>query len=259
MGSWFHRKILLWMLHFYSLTPAFSPENYIYSLAHKAGANKIKMRLSHLLISPDNKESACNARALSSIPGWGRSLGGGNGYPLEYSCLENPTDRGAWLAIVYGISKSWAILRDFYFFCPLELGEGHRGWSIAFKEWQTKMGSMSRSPTGPCLASLGWEDPLGKEMATHSSIFARKIPRTEEPGGLHMKLQRVRHDLATKQQQSYINMICRIRVRIQNPWGAQGFLAQVSLIFRRILLSIAKFYSDSYGHHLLYFVNRSGM
>ena len=43
--------------------------------------------------------------------------------------------------------------------------------------------------------SLGWEDPLEKEMATHSSILAWEIPRTEEPGGLQsIGLQRVRHD-----------------------------------------------------------------
>ena len=67
------------------------------------------------------------------------------------------------------------------------------------------------------LGITGVEDPLGKEMATHSSIFAWTIPWTEEPGGLHMRWQRVRHDLATKQQQSYINMICRLGARIQNP------------------------------------------
>ena len=50
--------------------------------------------------------------------------------------------------------------------------------------------------------SLGWEDPLEKEMATHSTIFAWKIPRTEEPGGLQsIGLQRVGHDLPTKEQQ----------------------------------------------------------
>ena len=50
--------------------------------------------------------------------------------------------------------------------------------------------------------SLGWEDPLGKEMATHSSTLAWKIPWTEEPGGLTVHgVKRVRHDLATKQQQ----------------------------------------------------------
>ena len=49
--------------------------------------------------------------------------------------------------------------------------------------------------------SLGWEDPLEKEMATHSSILAWRIPWTEEPGRLQsMGLQRVGHDLATKLQ-----------------------------------------------------------
>ena len=52
------------------------------------------------------------------------------------------------------------------------------------------------------LRSLGWEDPLEEKMATHSSIHAREIPWTEEPGGLlFMGSQRVRHDLVTKQQQ----------------------------------------------------------
>ena len=50
--------------------------------------------------------------------------------------------------------------------------------------------------------SLGWEGPLEKEMATHSSILAWKTPWTEEPGGLQsMGLQRVGHNLATEQQQ----------------------------------------------------------
>ena len=50
--------------------------------------------------------------------------------------------------------------------------------------------------------SLGWEDPLEKEMATHSNILSWRNPWTEEPGGLQsMRSQRVRHDLATQQQQ----------------------------------------------------------
>ena len=50
--------------------------------------------------------------------------------------------------------------------------------------------------------SRGWENPLEKEMVTHSGILAWEIPRTEEPDGLQfMELQRVGHDLATKQQQ----------------------------------------------------------
>ena len=53
--------------------------------------------------------------------------------------------------------------------------------------------------------SLEWEDPLEKEMATHSSILAWKISCVEEPGGLQsMGLQRVRHDLVTKQNQQHI-------------------------------------------------------
>ena len=52
------------------------------------------------------KASACNAGDLGSIPGLGRSPGEGNGNPLQYSCLENPMDRGAWWATVHGIAKS---------------------------------------------------------------------------------------------------------------------------------------------------------
>ena len=44
----------------------------------------------------DGKESACNTGDPSSLPGWVRSPGEGNGYALQYSCLENPMDRGAW-------------------------------------------------------------------------------------------------------------------------------------------------------------------
>ena len=54
----------------------------------------------------DGKESACNAGDLGSIPGLGRSPGGGNGYPLQYSCLENPMDRETWWAIVHEPTKS---------------------------------------------------------------------------------------------------------------------------------------------------------
>ena len=55
----------------------------------------------------DGKESACNVGDPGSIPGSGRSPGEVNGYPLQYSCLENPMDRGAWQATVHGVTKSW--------------------------------------------------------------------------------------------------------------------------------------------------------
>ena len=60
----------------------------------------------------DGKESACNVENLGSILGLGRSPGEGNGYPLEYSCLENSKDRGAWWATVNGIRNSGTRLSD---------------------------------------------------------------------------------------------------------------------------------------------------
>ena len=52
------------------------------------------------------EESSCNAEDAGSIPGSGRSPGGGNGNPLQYSCLGNPRDREAWQATVSGVAKS---------------------------------------------------------------------------------------------------------------------------------------------------------
>ena len=54
----------------------------------------------------DGRESVCKAGDTSSIPGLGRSPGGGHGKPLQYSCLENPMDRGAWRATIHGVTKS---------------------------------------------------------------------------------------------------------------------------------------------------------
>ena len=58
-----------------------------------------------LLCSSVSKASACNAGDLGSIPRQGRSPGEGNGNPRQYSCLENPMDRGAWQATVHGIPR----------------------------------------------------------------------------------------------------------------------------------------------------------
>ena len=64
------------------------------------------------------KEFAYNsgdAGDVGSIPGLGRSSGGGNGNPFQYSCLENPMDGGAWGATVHRVTKSWTQLSDFTF------------------------------------------------------------------------------------------------------------------------------------------------
>ena len=63
----------------------------------------------------DSKESACNARDPGSISGSGRSSGEGNGNPLQYSCLENSMDKGAWQSTVHGVERSYTRLSDFHF------------------------------------------------------------------------------------------------------------------------------------------------
>jgi len=58
-----------------------------------------------LIGGSDGKESACNAGDVSWIPGSGRSPGTGNGNPLQYYCLENSMDRGAWWATIHGVAE----------------------------------------------------------------------------------------------------------------------------------------------------------
>ena len=62
--------------------------------------------------SLNGKESACNAGDPGSIPGLGRYSGERNSNPLQYSCLENPIDRGAWQATVHGVTKSGTLLSN---------------------------------------------------------------------------------------------------------------------------------------------------
>ena len=59
--------------------------------------------------------SVCNEKEVGSIPGLGRSLGEGNSNPLQYSCLENSMDRGAWWVTVHGVAKTWIQLSDYTF------------------------------------------------------------------------------------------------------------------------------------------------
>ena len=67
----------------------------------------------------EGKMSACNAGDLGSIPGLGRSPGEGNGNPLEYTCLENPRDGGAWWATAHGVAKSRTWWSDFALLSPI--------------------------------------------------------------------------------------------------------------------------------------------
>ena len=90
----------------------------------------------------------------------GRKIGEGNGTPLQYSCLENPMDRGAWWATVLGVAKSRTRLNDFTFtmvFPASLVAQTVKHLPTMRETW---------------VRSLGWKDPLEKEMATYSSILA---------------------------------------------------------------------------------------
>ena len=72
---------------------------------HPKGVLKFTTKSLGFLQSSVGKESACHAGDPDSIPGLERSLGEGNGNPFQYSCLENPLDRGAWQATLHGVAR----------------------------------------------------------------------------------------------------------------------------------------------------------
>ena len=127
------------------------------------------------------KASASNAGDRGPIPGSGRSPGEGNGNPLQYSCLENPWMEKPGRLQSMGLQR---VRHDWTTSLSLSL--------VA----QMLKGLLTLQDTWA--RSLGWEDPLEKEMANHSSTLAWKIPWTEEPGRLQsLGLQRVGHNWAT--------------------------------------------------------------
>ena len=118
----------------------------------------------------DGKESPCNVGDLGSIPGLGRSLEEGNGYPLQFAGLENFMDRGVWQATVHGVTKSRTRLSDFHFHWTGVVSKGPVGvsdvyipcimWSKKCLRWAIRgvdMGScVSHSPaSGASVPSLG--------------------------------------------------------------------------------------------------------
>ena len=84
----------------------------MYLLAGRGWGNEVLTSRDGFPGGSDGKESACNAGDMGSIPGSGRSPGEGNGNPLQYSCLENAMDRGAWKSTVHGVTKSRTQLSD---------------------------------------------------------------------------------------------------------------------------------------------------
>ena len=99
--------LVFWVLSF---KPAFSLSSFtcIKRLFSSSLLYAIRLVPSAYLGFPggsDGKDSACKARDLGSIPGSGQSPGEGNGNPIQYSCLENPVDRGAWWATVHSVAE----------------------------------------------------------------------------------------------------------------------------------------------------------
>ena len=114
-------------------------------------------------------------------------IGEGNGNPLQCSCLENPRDRGAWWAAIYGVTQSWTWLKWLSSSSSTYEKEGFPG------------GASDKETNYQCRRqetwSLSWKHPLEEGMATPSSILAWRIPLIEKPGGLRsLGSQRVRHE-----------------------------------------------------------------
>ena len=133
-----------------------------------------------------------NIGALASAPGEG------DGTPLQYSCLENPMDRGTWWAAVHGVSKSWTWLSDFTF-------------TFHFHA-------------------------LEKEMATHSSTLVCRIPGMGEPGGLmSMGSHRVRHDWSDLAAASA--SVLQMDIQGWFPLGLTGLISVQSKGFSTVFCS----------------------
>ena len=144
--EWF----LLFSLYF-CLSFEFSMSLYVIFTKRKQPVNLF------LILETDIECPKAKTLNCSELRSSRRGVGEGNGAPLQYSCLENPMDGGAWWAAVHGVAKSRTRLSDFTF-------------TFHFRA-------------------------LEEEMATHSSVLAWRIPGTAGPGGLpSMGSHRVGHD-----------------------------------------------------------------
>ena len=141
------------------------------------------------LIGLDSKESACNAGDMDSIPGSGKSPGEGNGNPLQYSFLGNSMDRGAGQA-----NSPWghkgSDKTDGLTLAPSFKMMKASNYHLRTEElWMYNLnkseGIYRATMHETQVLFLGREDPLEKEMTTHSSILAWRIPWTVEPGRLY--------------------------------------------------------------------------
>ena len=148
-----------------------------------------------------------DCREFTVTHGWN---GEGNGTPLQYSCLENPTDRGAWWAAVHGVARSRTQLSDFTF-------------TFHFHA-------------------------LEKEMATYSSVLAWRIPGTAEPGGLlSMGSHRVGHDWSDLAAAAWLKKVSSLAHSSWSQIGLHSFLPS-SVLKLWIGVIVTDYLVQSLGH-----------
>ena len=174
----------------------------------------------------DGKKSAHNVRDLGLIPESGRSLGGGHGNPLQYSCLENPTDRGAWWATVHGVAVYYWLSTHVrlvnklisYFIYSVTCSQKHTDSTVHYSSKENFHNIITSEIFGKPQRDIyllyntifldvkfcgNWIKGVKvvnseKAMPPHSSTVAWKTAWMEEPGRLQsMGSRRVRHDWAT--------------------------------------------------------------
>ena len=163
----------------------------------------------------------CSCLVLSHRLG----LGEGNGNPLQYSCLENPVEGGAWWAAVHRVSQSRTRLKQLSMHGCTGEGNGNP-FQYSFLEnprdrgawWAAVYGAAQSQARLKQLSSSSSSNlDLEEEMATHSRIFAWEIPWTGEPGGLPVTWVVIGYPSDSEAYQNLRTTVLRYSVKINRP------------------------------------------
>ena len=156
-----------------------------------------------VLVVKNTPANAGDTRDVGSIPGSGRSPGEGNGNPLQYSCLGNLTNRGAWRATVHGVARNWTQLSDktatdLFIWIVRKMVPAYMPacnvWEYLFPVSLLIWLLLFKKDDGWMASSTQW---------TWIWANSRKYWRTGKPGMLQfMRSQRVGHDWTTEQQRT---------------------------------------------------------
>ena len=138
----------------------------------------------------DGKESTCRIGDLNSIPGLGRSPGEGNGNPLQYSCMENPMDRGAWQAIVHGVTKSWIWLNDKHTHTHTHTKLNMSLWVKAPVMWKLSETTYVGKCICPWMVHANRQNPVeeGVWLPSHSPVLRSVTPLRNLKCTQHFKI-----------------------------------------------------------------------